>query len=113
MAPQAEAEVQAAAVREEEARMEQERIRTRAMHAEAAAQLVVSEEVSRAMVEAEPSGEAERSLRETLTPYERDFVLKQRVAECLSQLLHTVVHPAWTESYLTLCAHRPSSMPSS
>ena len=94
--------------------MEQERIRTRAMHAEAAAQLVVSEEVSRAMVEAEPRGEAEeRSLRETLTPYERDFVLKQRVAECLSQLLHTVVHPAWTESYLTLCAHRPSPMPSS
>lgn len=49
------------------------------------------------------AAEPEKTLAESLTPYERNFVLKQRVAECLSEVMHTVVHPAWTQSYLTLC----------
>jgi hypothetical protein len=50
---------------------------------------------------------AELPLSEALTPFERDFVLKQRAAECLSRLLHTVVHPAWTKCYLDLCTPPP------
>ena len=56
----------------------------------------------------ESAAEANERLRtaplgELLTPFEWDFVRKQRIIECLSNLLHTVVYPAWTQSYLDLC----------